>query len=259
MFTPFAFVKQASSAFTWTPAEFNGAVYWWRADSGVALSGTTVTSWTDINSGLVLTGTGTPTFQSSIAGMNSQPGIAISTGDYLNKANLANPQNSTSDSLVFWWVVDSGTNSSGGYQLLGGSSTGGGSTGEMVFESNNPSFANSYTTYFFQWLGFPSGDKNYGIAVQTVERAWLANQYNPNPSGTATADMFRAGVNLATVTGNGSGGKPTTLNVNVGNYSNGSGDLFYIGSILEFGINGKALTSTDLSNMNTYCSLRYGI
>jgi hypothetical protein len=255
-FTPFAFVKQATPAFTWTPAQFNGAAYWWRADQGVALSGATVTSWTDINTGLVLTGAGTPTFSSAIAGMNNQPGIYFDSSDRLTKNSLANPQNSTTDSLVFWAVIDTGTNGLGGYQMVFGAAVGG--TGEWVLEKNNPSFANSYTNYFFDWLGFPTGDKNFGVSVQATEREWVANQYDPNPSGTAITKLFRAGVEVATATGNGGGGKEATLNLNVGNYS--SPQIHPLnGSILEFGINGKFLTSADLANMNTYCSLRYGI
>ena len=240
----------------WDPSLMTGNAYWWRADTGVALSGATVTSWTDQISGSVLTGAGTPTFASSIAGMNSQPGITFDTSDRLTLNSLANPQDSSSDSLVFWWVIDTGTNGSGGYQILGGAAVGG--TGEWVFETNNPSFANSYTNYFFDWLGFPNGDKNYGVSVQATERAWVANQYNPNPAGTATANMFRAGVLLSTVTGNAAGGKEATLNLNVGNYSSPD-NLFFIGNILEFGINGKELTSDDLANMNAYCQARYGI
>jgi hypothetical protein len=242
--------------YEWAPSLMNGNAYWWRADLGVALSGTTVTSWTDQKVGAVLTGAGTPTFSSAIAGMNNQPGIYFDSSDRLTLNSLANPQESSSDSLVFWAVIDTGTNGLGGYQMVFGAAVGG--SGEWVLERNNPSFANSYTNYFFNWLGFATGDKNFGVSVQATEREWVANQYNPNPTGTATANMFRAGVLLSTVTGNAAGGKEATLNLNVGNYS--APDIHPLnGSILEFGINGKALTSADLTNMNAYCLARYGI
>lgn len=71
----------------WTPSADAGLVRWWRADQGVSLSGSDVTAWADIVSGISLTASGNPQVTAAIDG---QATIAFDgTGDWLRNASIA--------------------------------------------------------------------------------------------------------------------------------------------------------------------------
>ena len=253
MFTPIGFF--APQGPTWTPQDATGIRYWWRADQGITLgTGNDVTNWDDIISGYsIAPSANEPQFVSSTTGMNNQPSIefgSVGTDEVLTNTT----EQSFGGSVFFFFVIDTDTNANGGYQIVGGAKGNlGGSGWEMLIETNNPSYANSFTTYTFR-VGPPSGDEtNTGVSVSSPERSWVGIGYE---SGVGN-NFYRNG--SATSIGAGTN-DPSSLAMCLGNYGSGGG-LPYYGRIMEWGVldGYHYWDGTDDTDFAAYVSYRYGI
>lgn len=79
-----------------SPLDIPGLHLWFRADSGVGLSGSNVTSWTDVVQGDVFAPSlGTPTFNASDAGLNGQPSITFNNANVDSGAGATAPASSS--------------------------------------------------------------------------------------------------------------------------------------------------------------------
>lgn len=100
---------------SWTPSQFSGAKYWWRADLGIVTSSNNVVSWQDQISSYVLqnpSSSNQPYYSSSVSLLNNQPAISTNgTSQYLH--TTGSPANFSSD-VVIMYVTNILTGSSGG-------------------------------------------------------------------------------------------------------------------------------------------------
>ena len=99
----------------WTPSQFSGSKYWWRADLGVVTSSNNVVSWTDQISSYTLgnpSSSAYPIYSSSVSILNNQPAISTNgTSQYL--FTTGSPANLTGDCLILY-VVNMVSASTGG-------------------------------------------------------------------------------------------------------------------------------------------------
>lgn len=102
----------------WTPASHANGLVWWKADLGVATTGSDVDSWTDQISGLIGTPPATaPTFVSS--SLNGLPGI-----DFGGNSKLHVPANAAINNIwlkgseVYMWIVITFNAVTGRYRFL---------------------------------------------------------------------------------------------------------------------------------------------
>ena len=253
MYTPVGFF--APQGTSWTPADATDSKYWWRADLGVTLSGTSVTSWVDQIAGHDLTpGVGTaPQFVTTDTTMNNQP--AISFGTVTNNEVLANTTeiSAGTNGTLFWFVISTTTNANGGFQIVGGGKGLLGAAGwEMVAETNTNGNANRFSMYSFR-VGPGGGVETYtGLSVSATETSWVGVSHTQ----TTKRSFYRNGTEYAVVTGT---NNPTTFAFTAGNYTQG-GTLQYYGRILECGwLTRPIWTTADSVEFQSYVSSRYGI
>jgi hypothetical protein len=252
MYTPVGFF---APQFSWTPADATDSKYWWRADLGVTLSGTNVTSWVDQIAGHTLTpGAGTsPKFVANDTTMNNQP--AISFGTVTNNEVLANTTEIApgTNGTLFWFVISTTTNANGGFQIVGGGKGLLGAAGwELVAETNTNANANRFSMYSFR-VGPAGGVETFtGLNVSATEKSWIGVSHFL----TTNRSFYRNGIQYAVVAG---ASQPTTFAFTAGNYTQG-GTLQYRGRILECGwLNRRYWDSADEVLFNQYLNLRYGI
>ena len=251
MFVPTGYF---ASGDVWTPADATGIKYWWRADSGVTLSGTDVTAWEDQIAGHTLTPSATsPKFVASDTSMNNQPAIEFGSVD--TSEVLANTTEVAAGGEGFaWFVISTTTNADGGFQIIGGFKGLLGAAGhEMVIETNNPSYSNSFTTYTYE-VGPSGGDEtNTGVSVSAPEKSWVGIGHD---NATGQNYFYRNGTSYLIGVG---GDNPDTLAFCVGNYGTGGG-LEYYGNVLECGwLSREYWTAPDAAQFSAYVSTRYGI
>ena len=261
MFTPVGFYKVIDDS--WTPEELNGITHWWRADSGVTLSGGTVTDWVDQISGKTLTQEGSstaPDYVSSDTTMNSKPAIEFGNGGTTTDAlsDQANRLSVTSTDFPFAWYVFSTTdNARGGYQILGPDAGPDAANQELAIEFNHPSHANTISVYSY------SIDGGGGITLTDVasrpDKGWVGIGTDNNDSnhpgylwvnGTKQT-LWTGGTYYWGERGNG-------IDLIVGNYGP-SQTLGYVGRILEFGFGTEEPTDANRVELANYINDRYGL
>jgi hypothetical protein len=255
MYTPVGFF--APQGTSWTPADATDIRYWWRADLGVTLSGTSVTSWTDQIAGKNLTpGTGTsPLFVANDATMNNQPAINFnSTGPATNiLANTTEESAGTNGSLC-WFVISTTTNGISGQQCIGGFKGDLGASGwEMVILSKNATTSNFFS-YNFRVAAASGVLGNTGIAIGAPEKSWVGMSHTQSTK----TSFYRNGIEQVRSSG---ALNPTTFAFVAGNYSDPpAAQLPFYGRILECGwLTRPIWTPTDSVEFQSYVNSRYGI
>jgi len=137
MFTPFAFYNQAVAVAPFVPTDLPQLMYWWRSDTGVTTSGSTITEWVakyavTSSSALFTTfkkgysaGSIAPNYSSSNAAFNSNPSINFNgqnTNLVLGQTGSGQFTNfgfANTNDLVSIWILLKPTNSAGS-QFYGG-------------------------------------------------------------------------------------------------------------------------------------------
>jgi len=260
--TPFAFMaEQAAPA--WTPADFTGLKYWYRADSGLTLSGTDVQAWA-VASGSAYTledQTSTaPTYVSSYAGWNNREAIEFNNGvttDALQ--SLTRYSVGTSDYHFVWWIAEAPSNASGGYQIIGGDFGPDGGSQEFVLESNNPSSNNAWTTYNLQIeVAGASEDLAIGGAISSF-KGWTGIAVdNSTKNGYVWVNGTETSIWTGGLYGWADGTRGSGAGLIVGNYGIGQ-SLGFKGHIFEVGVLTSKPTATEITNMETYINTYYGV
>jgi hypothetical protein len=254
MYTPVGFFAPSQGP-SWTPADATDIRYWWRADLGVTLSGTSVTSWTDQIQGKVLTtGTGTaPQFLANDATMNNQPAINFNT--IATNENLSNytEEPAGTNGTLFWFVISTTTNGINVQQILGGGKGLLGAAGwEMTLIAKRTNISN-WWTYTFR---LPAGTQNFtntGIPIGVAEKSWVGISHTHS---TKTSFYRNTSPEQVLTTG---GTNASTFGFTAGNYTD-TGNLPFYGKILECGwLTRPIWTPTDLVEFQSYVGSRYGI
>jgi hypothetical protein len=243
--------------FNWTPAQATDSRYWWRADLGVTLSGSSVTSWSDQIVGHTLTpGSGTaPKFLSADTTMNNKPAINFGTVNTSEILNNTTEISAGSNGTMFWFVISTNPNNNGGNQVIGGGKGLRGVDGrEMVIQTNFPNIAavNTFSTYTFR-VG-PSGAREIATStpVSNPEKSWVGI----SNTHVTKVSFYRNG--NEEVVGIGGLG-PDSFAFTVGNYIQGDNNPYY-GRILECGWLTRAYwTPTDEALFTQYVNDRYRI
>lgn len=263
MFTPIGFYQ---SGVSWTPESMNGITHWWRADLGVTLSGGTVTQWTDQISGKNLTQEGSstaPDYVSSDATMNNQPAIEFGNGgatldNLSDEANRLVP--ATTDFPFMWAVFSTTDNAVGGYQVpIADKSTDGASGQEFIIEFNHPSANNAISTYSY-YLDSNGQSTQLGTAARP-NSGWIGIGVDNNDANNPGYLWVNGTKQTLWSVGSQEWGRKVGapgIALNVGNYGP-SGNLPYIGRILEFGFGLEEIDTDSKTEFHSYLNTRYGL
>ena len=263
MFTPIGFF--APQGPTWTPADMNGIQYWWRADLGVTLSGGTVTAWEDQIAGKTLIQEGgsatAPDYVASDTTMNNQAAIEFGNGGatFDSLTDNANRIFPSGTDFPFMWAVFSTTNNGvGGYQVpLADKGSDGAAGQEFIVEFNHPSAANVISTYSY-YLDAAGQSTQLSTAARP-DTGWIAIGVDNNDANAPGYLWVNSAKQTQWTVGSYEWGVPRGgIAISVGNYGP-SGNLPYIGRILEVGFGLEEIDTDSMTNMNAYLNSRYGL
>ena len=201
----------------WTPASHANGLVWWKADLGVATTGSDVDSWTDQISGLIGTPPATaPTFVSSA--LNGLPGI-----DFGGSSKLHVPANAAINNIwlkgseVYMWIIITFNAVTGRYRFLDKGFDGGGSWrlimngaesdqlefeirgtgGDQILDSDETFTATSFTIEI-SWDGDVTIQPN--LVIDNVVGGWPVNT-GTNPMIDDSSIQMAIGGQQANTTG----------------------------------------------------------
>jgi hypothetical protein len=263
MFTPFAFVKQEVSAFTFTPEDLTGLKYWWRADTGITTSGGNVIQWNSKFGSLTLEDLTSqpPPFVSSYAGWNNRAAIKFNDGA-TNQGLTATSRFSVTntDYLFIWFIAEANSNASGNFQILGGDGGPDALAQEYVLMSNTDVTNNAWSVYSFD-LRQLGGNTSQNIAgAISAFKGWNGVAVdNSNKDGFTWRNGTEISVWTSGFYGWGDGSKNANgVRLTVGNYGPAE-SIGFKGHVLEVGVMTSKPTAQEIANMEQYINTYYGV
>ena len=239
----------------WYPSQLTNATLWFRADSGITLSGSDVTSWTDIISGKVATpysgSSGVFTYNATDANFNGEPSLQFDK-DFSNNISLITPSDIIlNNNQIFYWSVyymnspqeneqvytDLQNPQVNAIQFNGGSS---GSRNEFNPSGvNNGRMASPYTTN----LAVPQ------IFLGQIDSNALTYKIYDNRTTATTGGLLSTAINNA-----------SNFQLQIGNgFGNGPVQYEMDGRIAEIGYAWCNPTGPELTELFNYLTTRYGI
>jgi len=255
-------VSPTPPPFTWTPAQMTNLEDWWRADYGLTLTGNIVDSWEGHNGSVFLPISPTSTYMaqyiSSDANFNNQPSIKFNPNNIGESGYEAILSNSSNQRTAYYVCRINGASlSSTIFGLWNGQFP-----GAKLLNLIEDGVLGPYLSIYQENLISP-GDLGVGTLNQPTYYFGIL-EYNGN-SSPKTAKAYESATSSMNLTPfyNSSGTEPATDLTNVeilslagGQYGAGSGvNTTFVEVIVVNGL----LDLTDLSNLETYLNLRYGL
>lgn len=236
-------VRASSSAPAWVPTDISGCEFWVRADLGITLNGSAVSSWSDQSGNgrdaSNVVGAQQPAWVESVAAMNNRAAVSFDGGDILTTAAFALPRAVTA------------------FFVLGSLTTRG-----MVLEHGaaNDGFY-IYAVGAASAAVFGAAGVGYHRARESPPALFAAaNSRNAVIYDESSAPVLRAAgatVPPTLVEGAAQSAESRTKALNLGARSGPA--IGHAGQVFEIILWSRALTGSELDTVDGYLSARYGV
>ena len=234
----------------WFPTDLTNLTHYWKSDSGISLSGTDVTSWTDTIASETLTTWNTttqPAYNATDASFNNQPTVEFD-GVTDGLAKVITSGYGSTDDLTFIAIHAPAVTADTTYRMVGGDGVGG---MEMLLNSALPGAANTFGMYHFG-MGGSTGAVSTGVTYASQN---VVVQITSLDQSTGTIYQYvDSSTPSTTTTGKNSTIAKGTWQFMIGGYGNAVSTqaLFYPGKIMEFMAVKGVPTTEEIDNLVSY-------
>lgn len=248
---------------SWTPAEMTNLFDWWRADTGLTLTGSDVDSWEGYNGTLFtpVSSSLKATYTSSSSNWNSQAAITINPTNSASNAGYSATTNTGAISRTIYGVfrVNSISNETGLFTMEDGALAGVKRASYILRTTDIPA-----QLYYFQGgiVGGADTYANTGIEDGVGSYIFGAIEYNAT-AATKTVKFYASNSStlgsspVATTSGTATAGSVPIINL--GYYARFLPLPAQSMDVVEVISVDGLLNSSDVSNLETYINTRYGI
>ena len=253
--TPFAYMATQVVPPSWTPYDFANITHYWRSDSGITLSGGTVTSWVDVLSSVnavQFAGSTAPTYNATDASYNNKPTVQFNGTNNALGATATSGYLSTDNMTVLAIHAPVKTGVANGQMFFGDS------IGQMEMQMNSslPGAADILGTYKFN-MGGSNGYVSTGVSYTSGDLIWQGAGIDH--SVTTFYQWVNSGTPVTSTGGQLTSATKDPFHPALGAYgAAGPGiGLYYPGKIMEAMFIKGIPSPTEFSDFSTYVTSTY--